>query len=175
MNAFRCFLYPVAALALAACAVSNGVYTEFGATCIADSAERVAKVNWLEAETVDLRIRQGSYTPTIIRLRQDSPYVLRISNGDDSNRIFRANEFFGAVALAKVTMGEFESDESCISAIAVPAMETAEVRFVAVRDGRYEFEDNPLPLCQGHCRLRQRRHLDQRYPRHQVTAASGPS
>ena len=143
-NAFRWLLYPALALMLAACAVSNGVYTEFGAQCIADAAERVAKVNWLEAETVDLRVRQGTYTPTIIRLRQDSPYVLRIANGDDRNRIFRANEFFGAIALAKVTMGEFESDASCISAIAVPAMETAEVRFVAVRDGRYEFEDNPF-------------------------------
>ena len=129
---------------LAACAVSNGVYTEFGAKCVDDSAERVAKVNWLEAETVDLRIRQGDYTPTIIRLRQDSPYVLRISNRDDRNRIFRANEFFGAIALAKVTMGEFKSEASCISAVVVPARETAEVRFVAVRDGRYEFEDNPF-------------------------------
>jgi hypothetical protein len=144
MNAFRWFLYPAAALVLGACAVSNGVYTEFGATCIADGAERVAKVNWLEAETVDLKIRQGTYTPTIIRLHQDSPYVLRIANGDDRNRVFRANEFFGAIALAKVTMGEFESEAPCISAIVVPAMETAEARFVAVRDGRYEFEDNPF-------------------------------
>lgn len=143
-NAFRWLLYTAAALLLPACAVSNGVYTEFGAKCIADAAERVAKVNWLEAETVDLRVRQGTYTPTIIRLRQDSSYVLRIANGDDRNRIFSANEFFRAIALAKVTMGEFESDASCISAIVVPAMETAEVRFVAVRDGRYEFEDNPF-------------------------------
>ena len=144
MKAFRWLLYPATAMMLAACAVSNGVYTEFGATCVADTAERVAKVNWLEAETVDLRIRQATSTPTIIRLRQDSPYVLRIANGDDRNRVFRANEFFGAIALAKVTMGEFESDASCISAVVVPAMETAEVRFVAVRDGRYEFEDNPF-------------------------------
>ena len=144
MNAFRWLLFPAAALVLAACAVSNGVYTEFGAKCVDDAAERVAKVNWLEAETVDLRVRQGTYTPTIIRLRQNSTYVLRIANGDDRNRVFRANEFFGAIALAKVTMGEFESEASCISAVVVPARETAEVRFVAVRDGRYEFEDNPF-------------------------------
>ncbi len=143
-NAFRWLLYPALALMLAACAVSTGVYSGFGGQCVDDAAERVAKVNWLEAETVDLRIRQGTYTPTIIRLRQDSPYVLRIANGDDGNRIFRANEFFGAIALAKVTIGEFESDASCILAVVVPAMETAEVRFVAVRDGRYEFEDNPF-------------------------------
>lgn len=144
MNAFRWLLLPTMVLVLSACAVSNGVHSEFGAKCIDDAAERVAKINWLEAETVDLGIRQGIYTPTIIRLRQDSPYVLRIANRDERNRIFRANEFFGAIALAKVTMGEFESEESCISAITVPAMETAEVRFVAVRDGRYEFEDSPF-------------------------------
>ena len=63
-NAIRWLLYPVAALSLTACAVSNGVYTDFGAQCIADAAERVAKVNWLGAETVDLRVRQGTYTPT---------------------------------------------------------------------------------------------------------------
>jgi hypothetical protein len=124
--------------------VSNGVYTEFGAQCIADAAERVAKVNRLEAETVGLRVRQGSNTPTIIRLRRDSPYVLRIANRDDRNRIFRANKFFGAIALAKVTMGEFESDASCILGIPVPAMETAEVRSIAVHGGRQEFLDNPF-------------------------------
>ena len=144
MNAFRWLLFPAAALVLAACAVSNGVYTEFGAECVDDAAERVVKVNWLEAETVDLRIRQGTYAPTIIRLRQDSPYVLRIANGDDRNRIFRASEFFGAIALAKVTIGESEFEQSCISTIVVPAGETAEARFVAVRDGRYEFENTPF-------------------------------
>ena len=147
MKAFRWVLYPAAALMLSACAVSNGVYTEFGGSggqCIADAAERVAKVNWLEAETVNLRIRHGDYTPTIIRLRQDRPYVLRIANGDDRNRVFRANEFFAAVALGKITMGDSVYEKACISGIAIPARETAEVRFVAVRDGRYEFEDIPL-------------------------------
>ena len=80
--------------------MSNGAYTEFGAQCIAAAVERVAKVNCLEAETVGLRVRQGTNTPTIIRLRRDSLYVLRIANGDNRNRIFRANQFFGAIALA---------------------------------------------------------------------------
>jgi len=41
-------------------------------------------------------------------------------------------------------MGKLEFDSSCILGIPVPATQTAEVFFVAVRGGRQEFEDNPF-------------------------------
>ena len=149
IRACRRVLVSVLALLVSACASQVGVSTEplqWPNPCIADAAERVANVNWLEAETIDLRVRQGEFTPVLIRLKKDSPYVLRIANGDDGKRVFRSNEFFAAIALAKVIMGETEFTKPCISAVTIAPRETAAVQFVAVRDGRYEFEDFPFLL-----------------------------
>ena len=112
-------------------------------------------VDWLKAEAIELGIRQGAYDPMIIALKRDAPYVIRITNRDDESRYFRANEFFRSIALAKVVTSGKEFDATCISAVGVAANDTAEIQFVAVRDGRYDFEDiwfmyAPIVAGSGH-------------------------
>ena len=133
------------ALALGGCTWSNGVHTATAdRSCIADAAERVAKVDW--AKPIAVRIRQGEFKPVLVSLRKDTAYVLRLTNDDDRNRVFGAPEFFAAVAVGKVAVGDEVSSARCISAITVPPNATAEVQIVAVRDGRYDFEETPLVL-----------------------------
>ena len=156
LNGARTTLILFAALALSGCMSGAGVERLASANqCVADAAERVSGVDWLKAEAIELGIRQGAFDPMIIALKRDAPYVIRITNGDDESRYFRANEFFRSIALAKVVTSGEVFDATCISAVGVAANDTAEIQFVAVRDGRYDFEDiwfmyAPIVAGSGH-------------------------
>ena len=142
LSGVRTALTLFAVVALSGCMSGAGVERlAFPIRCVADAAERVSGVDWLAAEAIEVGVRQGAFDPMIISLKRDAPYVIRITNRDDKPRYFRANEFFQSIALAKVVTGGREFDGRCISAVGVAANETAEIQFVAVRDGRYDFED----------------------------------
>ena len=135
-----------AAVAAAACTTPDLDRYWSSDACREDAIQYVEGIDWARARIVSIRIRQGEYDPLIIRLLQDQPYVFRIINRDDDFRDFSAVEFFDAVAVDNVSINGVDTGESCISTVTVPPMQTAELRLVAVRDGRYEFEDQPLPL-----------------------------
>ena len=75
------------------------------------------------------------------------PYVLSIENADDGNHSFRAMDFFRAVAVAGVSAdgGDFQEVE-CLEGVTIPPRSKTALRFVAVRDGTYEFDDNSLMI-----------------------------
>ncbi len=109
---------------------------------MADARERVEAADWSKAEIISVRIRQNEFYPMIIDLKRDRPYVIRITNGDDTQHVFGAGDFFRSVALAKVDVGGNGGDQTCITRVSVAGGQTAEVVFVTVRDGRFEFADN---------------------------------
>ena len=129
---------------LQACAYPGGTNSFFANTCVADARERVEAADWSKAEVIPIRIRQNEFNPMIIGLKRDQPYVIRITNADDAHHVFGAGEFFQSVAVAKVDMGGDGDDQTCITRVAIAGGQTAEVVFVAVRDGRYEFADNSI-------------------------------
>ena len=133
-------------MAVAACTTPDLDQYWSADSCREDTIQYVEGIDWSRARIVSIRIRQGEYDPLIIRLLQDQPYIFRIINRDDDFRDFRAVEFFDAVAVDNVSINGIDTGESCITTVTVPPMQTAELRLVAVRDGRYEFEDQPLPL-----------------------------
>ncbi len=144
-KAWRPVLLSTALALLSACA-QDGVLPAFFDGCPADSRERVEEANWEQARTISIRIRQNEFEPMVFRLVQDRPYVLIIDNKDESLHFFHAQKFFRSIALAKVTSGEQMFVGGCTAAVAVEPQKSAELRFVAVRDGRYDFEDNPFLL-----------------------------
>ncbi|MGB0681204.1 MAG: hypothetical protein ACPGOV_00765 [Magnetovibrionaceae bacterium] len=74
--------------------------SSLGQACDEELSGRLVRVPWQFAEVVPVRIRQGEFSPMVITLQQDEPYVLRITNRDDENHTFRAREFFRNVAVA---------------------------------------------------------------------------
>ena len=125
---------------LAACTTKSSVYKSLVRDCFADPAQHTADVDWSKAEVVQLRIRQDAFDPITIVLNRDTPYVIRIENAADIIRGFRAAKLFRNVALAKVKIGDAESEETCIDNIVVDGNSTGELHFVAVRDGHYKFD-----------------------------------
>ena len=130
------------ASALQACSYPGGSFSLFATNCVPDARERVEAADWSKVEVIPLRIRQNEFDPMIIDLRQDRPYIIRITNADDTRHFFGAGDFFRSVAVAKIDVGGDGDDRTCITRVSVDGGQTAEVVFVTVRDGRYEFADN---------------------------------
>ncbi len=136
----------VAVTALSACAASSGVSNFAVAECKQISKRAEAKINWARVPEIEIRVRNGDYSPMVTRLQQGRPYVLRIRNRDDSLRVFRAKDFFTRNAVIAVGVEGVRAEDTCINAISIPARQSAEIRMVAVTDGTFEFEDNAILL-----------------------------
>ena len=135
------------ALVLSACAGIEGGVTEIGGVgCKRISEQAMAKINWARVPRVEMAVREGDFEPMVLRMKQGRPYVLKIRNRDDSVRYFRALEFFKQNAVIAIAVDGERAEETCVQAVNIPPRKTAEVRFVAVIDGHYEFEDNFLMI-----------------------------
>ncbi len=141
-------------LLLAGCAQIGGERSMFDQTCLtpdSSNAGLLAAVDWDSARKINLRIRQDTFVPTYIGISQDTPYRLIIENADDRRHVFRAMEFFKSIAVADVRVisgpgAGVVRGYSCAGAISVAAGGTTEARFVSIRDGVYEFDNNPVLL-----------------------------
>jgi len=143
---WRSIFSAIAAVGLSACGFVEGLDFSFSqAGCVDYPKTRVGSVNWDTARPVNMRIRQGEYWPMVLGFIAERPYVLRIANADSSDRMFRASGFFDSIALGLVRVEGRDYETTCLSAITIGPRETAEIWFVAKRDGRYEFEDQLVP------------------------------
>lgn len=144
MSMARRIVFVVAALsALSACGKDGEPITVFATPpCIADPGKHIQAADWSKATTIDIRIRDDEFTPPLVRLKQNRPYVLRISNGDDTWRYFQAHDFFRTAAIDNLSVGKKDSAETCINVLVIPEQETAELRLVPTRDGEYSFDSH---------------------------------
>jgi uncharacterized cupredoxin-like copper-binding protein len=115
-------------------------------TCATVDEADVRQVNWTRVPEVNMRVRDGEFEPMIVQLKQGWPYIFHIRNRDDSTRTFAADDFFAKMALVRITIDGKRQDETCVAKIKIPAGKSAELRLVAARDGRYEFEDTVVPV-----------------------------
>lgn len=114
--------------------------------CAEVDDEDVKRVNWTRVPEVNMRIRSSEFEPMIIQLKQGWPYVFRIRNRDDRPHVFASRGFFSSMAMIRITVDGKRQDDTCIEKIKIPAKQTAELRLVAAVDGRFEFEDTPMPI-----------------------------
>jgi hypothetical protein len=131
---------------LSACNFLEGMDLSFSRIgCAVFPETKVGAVNWDTARSVNMRIRQGEYRPMVLGFTAERPYVLRIANADDSDRMFSASSFFDSDAVGLVRVGGRNYETTCLSAVTIGPREPAEIWFVAKRDGRYELEDQLVP------------------------------
>jgi hypothetical protein len=151
MLAFRPTALMLVLLALSSCAYSPGSggfpweINFSGFACKDDSSQILEGVDWNQAKVLDVRIRQSHFSPTYLGLYMAQPYVLNIENADDVEHSFMAFDFFRAVAVAGVSAGGTDFKKiKCLAGVAIPPRTKTAFRFVAVRDGTYEFEDDSI-------------------------------
>ena len=108
MLAFRPSALALVLLALSSCAYAPGSkgfpwdINFSGFVCNQNPTQFIEGVDWSQAKTIDLRIRQGHFSPTYFSLYVGQPYLLNIENADDVDHTFMAFDFFRAIAVAGV-------------------------------------------------------------------------
>ncbi len=153
MRLVQVFGMAVLGLAIAGCA--GGDRPAANSSCAGEAAAVLEGIDWQEAATIDVRIRQRDFAPAVFGLLRDRPYVLRLTNEDDGRHGFASRDFFRNVAVASASVNDEALDATCLSSIGLPPGAVAEIRLVAVRDGRYAFDsgtfvDLGLGYTSGH-------------------------
>ncbi|MSO93276.1 MAG: hypothetical protein EXQ86_07740 [Rhodospirillales bacterium] len=132
----------IAALALGGCwAWGEPVSTFWMKGCVENPEQQLADVDFSTARQVNIAIRHGDFSPMIVKLTQNRPYLLRIRNRDEWAHVFNAPDFFRSVAIAAVAVDNELVEERCFRAIALKPGQTAEIQLLALKDGRFVFED----------------------------------
>ncbi len=140
----RSSLFVAAAFLLSAC-ISPGDIINPLIGCEEVNPEALKRVNWTRVPEINVSIRHDEFSPMVIRMRQGWPYVFRLRNRDDTGHTFRADDFFRNVAIIEKSFGgDWVEENPCFGSVWVPPRQTVELKLVAVVDGRYEFEDNPV-------------------------------
>ncbi|MEE8393335.1 MAG: hypothetical protein V3R66_03245 [Rhodospirillales bacterium] len=148
MMGCRSFLVTILMLGLSACAFEDEIVLgPFSwPNCVEGVAKHIEGIDWAEARTINVSIRQDEFEPMVIGLRQNNPYIFRIENRDEYEHFFMAEGFFSSVAVASIKGPGQESGPSCIDGVKIGPFETVELRLVPVRDGRYEYNDDTFPI-----------------------------
>ncbi len=151
MLAFRPSALALVLLALSSCAYAPGSkgfpwdINFSGFVCNQNPTQFIEGVDWSQAKTIDLRIRQGHFSPTYFSLYVGQPYLLNIENADDVDHTFMAFDFFRAIAVAGVgTQGADFKEIKCLAGVTVPPQTKTSLRLVPIRDGTYEFDDESI-------------------------------
>ena len=144
----RSSLFVAAALLLSACASPGDIINPV-LGCEEVNPEALKRVNWARVPEINVRIRHDEFSPMVIRMRQGWPYVFRLRNRDHTGHTFWADSFFRRVAVIQKSVGGEVEEQPCFGSVWVPPRQTVELRLVAVVDGHYEFEDNPVFFLGG--------------------------
>ena len=108
-----------------------------------DAGDRVlAGVDFSEAKVIDIRVRNEEFTPMIVELTQNRPYILRVSNRDNEDRLFAARDFFRNTAISAVAIDNELLEQPCRSIFKLRDKQTLEIQLFTLSDGHFEFHDS---------------------------------
>lgn len=117
--------------------------------CEAAQRLNLQALDWPNAKQIDVQIRNAKFTPATLIMQVNTPNIVRVVNGDKSDRTFRAEQFFRASAVTRIVYDGRIVGETCIDAIKVGPLKSAELRVVPLRQGDYPFGEDTsrdLPL-----------------------------
>ena len=144
----RAILIALGLLGMSACAPGEVLLGEPPQGYVEDAKARVAAAKWSKAQTVTVALSEFRFRPQELDFRKGAAYHLRIENRGQISHTFDAAEFFGAIAVQKVSSGGSETALPYIKSIVVARGEATELYFVAVTPGTYDLECSK-PLHDG--------------------------
>jgi hypothetical protein len=111
-------------------------------SCQAATRLNLQALDWPNAKRLDVMIRRAKFAPGTLVMKLNTPNVIRITNGDRDVRTFRAEEFFRASSIARIVYDGRTVPETCIDAIRIGPLKSAELLIVPLRKGEYLYGES---------------------------------
>jgi hypothetical protein len=99
-------------------------------------------MDWVNAKRLDIAIRKAKFAPGTVVMIVNTPNVIRITNNDRDLRTFRAEEFFRASGVASIIYDGRPVPETCVDAIRIGPLKSAELLVVPLRKGEYPYGES---------------------------------
>jgi len=119
--------------------ITEGVDKRPEIYCSAAFAKKAKAVDWRKASLVEEYIKDGRYQTGILEMWENKPYIIRITNKDDTTRSFRSRGFFWKSGVYKVVMGDKSEIVSCIDAVSISPGKTADIYVLPQKTGTYYY------------------------------------
>lgn len=106
---------------------------------LANAPDFVDAADWDTKQSVSIELNEFSFTPAALTFEAGTPYVLTIRNTGKEKHYFTAHEFYRAIATRKAETPESEIKAPFFTAIEIFPGKEAELLFIPVTPGDYEF------------------------------------
>lgn len=104
---------------------------------IKDAGERVKAANWSKMETINVKLDEYEFTPSILTFKVGIPYKLHIMNVGNQKHYFTSVGFFKAIATRKIQSSDGEIKAPYFTAIEVFPGHAIDLYFIPVKRGNY--------------------------------------
>jgi uncharacterized cupredoxin-like copper-binding protein len=105
---------------------------------IKDAAKRVKEADWSKMKTVEVVMKEFSFSPSELTFKAGVPYKLKIVNKGKLKHYFVSEGFFRAIATRKVQSKDGEVKAPYFLALEVYPGRSLELFFIPVREGSYK-------------------------------------
>jgi uncharacterized cupredoxin-like copper-binding protein len=127
-------------LLIAGCAAASDELADSPVGYVPDFADRVAAVEWSEAQVVTVSLTEYAFSPTRLSFTAGRPYRLILSNDGKVTHFFVSGGFFRAIAARGLETPKGVIATPHLEAIAIEPGSMKVLEFVPVKPGKYGLE-----------------------------------
>jgi uncharacterized cupredoxin-like copper-binding protein len=103
----------------------------------ADTASKVASVDWSKVQTVTVGMNEYDYVPSSLNFEAGKPYRLHIENSGSKSHTFSSPAFFKSIAARRLMAKDGAVDAPFVQELVVAPRQAADLEFVALTPGNY--------------------------------------
>ncbi|MCB1907086.1 MAG: cupredoxin domain-containing protein [Rhodocyclaceae bacterium] len=97
------------------------------------------QIDWNQAEVVELKLEDHSYTPADLELERNKPYIIRLKNVGNVSHNMVGGSFFSGVAIKMAQNSAGRVVTPVLSSVYIKHGQEMEMWLVPIRAGRYSF------------------------------------
>jgi len=112
--------------------------------CKAAQFDAAKAADWSNAEVIKEEIKDNLYSIGLISLWRKKPYIIEVTNLDDSERSFRAPNFFKNSSILKAVYDGKTVETPCMESVTLGPGKSAEIHVVPTAKGSFDYHDTAL-------------------------------
>ena len=147
MNCYKALkILLISSSILGACTGDSLIETSAISSCKFEEKKLSPKYTWTQADILSVEIENDEFTPSLIELEKEKPYILSVSNTDQNTQWFNADDFLKNSTIHKIIIDGSIIDESCPASIAIPPNKNSNIYVIPRNSGNYSFSNQNLFL-----------------------------